>query len=139
MARGFLLAGLLSGFINLLQLTVPLFMLQVHDRVIVSRSADTLKMLVVLAFGAIVLYGVLEFVRSLAFQALAGRVIGSLNLPAIEAAMTAALERGTIGGTEVLRDLNDLRGLITGSAFTAPFEAMWSPLFLAVMFAFHPL
>lgn len=139
LVQGFLLAGLLSAFINLLQLTVPLFMLQMHDRVILSQSVDTLKMLVILAFGAIALYGLLEFIRSVAFQALAGQLISRLNLPAIEAAMTAALEQGSSRGTEVLRDLSDLRTFITGNAFAAPFEALWSPIFLAVMFLLHPL
>ena len=137
--RGFVLAGVLSAFINLLQLTVPLFMLQVHDRVILSRSIDTLRMLVVLAIGAIVLYGLLDFIRSLAFQALAGQLLSRLNLPAIESAMTTALERGSVRGTEVLRDLNDLRSFITGTAFSAPFEALWAPIFLGVMFMLHPL
>jgi ATP-binding cassette subfamily C protein len=137
--HGFVLAGVLSAFINMLQLTVPLFMLQVHDRVILSRSVDTLKMLVVLAFGAIALYGLLEFIRSLAFQALAGQLLSRLNLPAIESAMQTALEKGSSRATEVLRDLSDLRSFITGTAFSAPFEAMWAPIFLAVMFALHPL
>lgn len=137
--HGFILAGILSAFINTLQLTVPLFMLQVHDRVVLSRSVDTLKMLVILALGAIALYGLLEFIRSLSFQALAGQLLSRLNLPAIESAMQAALEKGTSRGTEVLRDLSDLRSFITGSAFSAPFEALWAPIFLSVMFALHPL
>jgi len=107
--------------------------------VVVSQSVDTLKVLVVLCVGALTLYGLLEFIRSLAFQAMAGQLIGRLNLPAIESAMTSALERGSIRSTEVLRDLSDLRIFITGNAFTAPFEAAWSPLFLAVMFLLHPI
>ncbi|MEJ0011725.1 MAG: type I secretion system permease/ATPase [Bauldia sp.] len=137
--HGFVLAGILSAFINTLQLTVPLFMLQVHDRVILSRSVDTLKMLVILALGALILYGLLEFIRSLAFQALAGQLLSRLNLPAIESAMQTALEKGSTRATEVLRDLSDLRSFITGTAFSAPFEALWAPIFLAVMFALHPL
>lgn len=139
LVHGFLLAGLLSAFINMLQLTVPLFMLQVHDRVILSRSVETLKLLVVLAFGAIALYGLLEYIRSLAFQALAGQLLSRLNLPAIESSIQRALENGSARATEVLRDLSDLRTFITGTAFSAPFEAMWAPIFLAVMFALHPL
>ncbi len=100
--HGFVLAGIFSGFINLLQLTVPLFMLQVHDRVIASQSVDTLKVLVMLAFGALTLYAMLEFIRSVTFQALSGQLIGRLNLPAIQAAMTASLERGSMRATEVL-------------------------------------
>src|SRR5690606_17278077 len=113
MTHGLLFAGVLSGFINILQLTVPLFMLQVHDRVLNSQSIDTLKMLVVLCLGALVLYGILEFIRALTFQAIASRLVRRLNLPAIEAALTAALARGSARGTEVLRDLSDLRSFIT--------------------------
>ena len=136
---GFLYAGLLSAFITILQLVVPLFLLQVHDRVLNSRSIDTLRMLVVLSLGAIVLYGVLEFVRSLAFQAIASTLIRKLNLPAIEAALHSAIDQGVGRGAEVLRDLSDIRSFITGTAFPAPLEAMWSPIFLFVMFSFHPL
>ena len=139
LVHGFLLAGLFSGFINLLQLTVPLFMLQLHDRVVLSKSVETLKVLVILSIGAIALYGLLEFVRSVTFQALAAQLIARLNLPAIQAAMTAAMEGNSIRGTETLRDLSELRSFITGGAFAAPFEACWSPIFLAVMFMLHPL
>ena len=89
--HGFLLAGVMSGFINVLQLTVPIFMLQVHDRVIVSQSSDTLKLLVLLGVGAITLYGILEFIRSITFQALSGQLISRLNLPAIEAGLTKVI------------------------------------------------
>lgn len=62
--RGLGWAGVMSGFINILQLTVPLFMLQVHDRVINSQSTDTLILLLVIAIGAIILYGILDFLRA---------------------------------------------------------------------------
>ena len=137
--QGFLFAGVFSGFINILQLTVPLFMLQVHDRVIVSQSTETLKVLVMLAAGALVLYGVLEFVRSVTFQTLSGQLISRLNLPAIQAAVTTSIEGGSMRATEILRDLSELRTFITGSAFVAPFEAIWAPIFLFVMFMLHPL
>lgn len=134
---GMFYAGLLSGCITLLQLTVPFFMLQVHDRVINSQSIDTLRMLAILCGLALVLYGILEFIRALTFQAIASGLVRRLNLPTIEAAIRSALEKGTTGGTQALRDLNDLRNFITGSAIAAPLEAFWSPIFLVVMFALH--
>jgi len=136
---GLLYAGAVSGFINLLQLTVPLFMLQVHGRVINSQSTDTLVMLLIIAIGALALYGVLEFIRSLTFQAMARGLVRRLNLPMIESAVGASLERGTSDGTQALRDMSELRTFITGNAIGAPLEALWSPIFLAVMFALHPL
>jgi hypothetical protein len=72
-------AAILSAFINVLQLTVPLYMLQVHDRVLNSRSMDTLAMLSVLAAGALILYGILDFIRSQVFLVMGGRLVRRLN------------------------------------------------------------
>ncbi|TDT93783.1 ATP-binding cassette subfamily C protein [Azorhizobium sp. AG788] len=135
---GLAYAAALSGFITLLQLTVPIFMLQVHDRVINSRSYDTLAMLALLAGFGLILYGILEYIRALTFQAMAGTLVRRLNLPTLEAALTASVEGGAVKATQVLRDLSDLRGFLTSSAVMAPLEGMWCPIFLAVLFALHP-
>lgn len=138
-AGGLLYAGALSLCVNLLLLTAPLFMLQVQDRVLVSRSYDTLTMLLVIAVGALVLYGVIEFLRSLTFQAMASIFARRLNLPALEAAVSTSLEQGSAKATQAIRDLNDIRYFIASSAIATPLEAIWSPIFLAVLFAFHPI
>ena len=138
-AGGLAYAGFLSLCVNVLLLTVPLFMLQVQDRVIVSRSYDTLTMLLVIAVGALVLYGAIEFIRSLTFQTMASIFARRLNLPALQAAVSAALESGSGQATQAIRDLNDIRTFIASSAIATPLEAAWSPIFLAVLFAFHPV
>jgi ATP-binding cassette subfamily C protein len=138
-AGGLAYAGFLSLCVNVLLLTVPLFMLQVQDRVIVSRSYDTLTMLLVIAVGALVLYGAIEFIRSLTFQTMASIFARRLNLPALQAAVSAALENGSGQATQAIRDLNDIRTFIASSAIATPLEAAWSPIFLAVLFAFHPV
>jgi ATP-binding cassette subfamily C protein len=132
-------AAFLSFCVNILLLTVPLFMLQVQDRVIVSRSFDTLTMLLVIAVGALALYGTVEFIRSLTFQTMASIFARRLNLPALQAAVTSSLEQGSAQATQAIRDLNDIRYFIASSAIATPLEAMWSPIFLAVLFAFHPI
>jgi len=136
---GIIYAALLSGVITVLQLTVPLFMIQVHDRVVNSRSYDTLTMLILLAGGALILYGVLEFIRAVTFQAVAGEMIRRLNLPVIRSALSASLETGSSRATQALRDLSELRAFLTSSAMAAPMEALWCPIFLVVMFLLHPL
>jgi ATP-binding cassette subfamily C protein len=138
-AGGLAYAAFLSFCVNILLLTVPLFMVQVQDRVIVSRSFDTLTMLLLIAFGGLTLYGVVEFIRSLTFQAMASLFARRLNLPALEAAVSASLEQGSAQATQAIRDLNDIRYFIASSAIATPLEAMWSPIFLAVLFAFHPI
>ncbi|CAH1666789.1 ATP-binding cassette subfamily C protein [Hyphomicrobiales bacterium] len=132
-------AAFLSLCVNLLLLTVPLFMMQVQDRVIVSRSYDTLTMLLVIAVGALALYGTVEFIRSLTFQAMASIFARKLNLPALQAAVSASLEQGSGQATQAIRDLNDIRFFIASSAIATPLEAAWSPVFLAVLFALHPI
>ena len=136
-AGGLAYAAFLSFCVNILLLTVPMFMLQVQDRVIVSRSYDTLTMLLVIAVGALALYGAIEFIRSLTFQAMASILARRLNLPALQAAVSTSLEKGSGGATQAIRDLNELRYFVASSAIATPLEAAWSPIFLAVLFAFH--
>ena len=136
---GLLYAVLLSFCISLLQLTVPLYMLQVHDRVLNSRSTDTLLMLTVLAIGALLVYGVLEFIRALSFQAMGSALVRRLNLPILTAAVQASVDQGLSKATQSLRDLTELRTFLTSSAVSAPLDAAWSPIFLAVLFLLHPV
>jgi ATP-binding cassette subfamily C protein len=138
-AGGLLYAGALSLCVNLLLLTVPLFMLQVQERVLASRSYDTLTMLLVIAVGALALYGTIEFIRSLTFQAMASIFARRLNLPVLESAVSSSLEQGSAKATQAIRDLNDIRYFIASSAIATPLEAVWSPVFLMVMFALHPM
>ncbi len=136
---GLLYAVLLSACINLLQLTVPLYMLQVHDRVLNSRSMDTLTMLTVLAIGAMLVFGVLEFIRSLSFQAMGSALVRRLNLAVLTAAVQASVNQGMPKATQTLRDLNELRSFLTSPAINAPLDAAWSPIFLGVLFLLHPM
>lgn len=136
---GLLYAVLLSACINLLQLTVPLYMLQVHDRVLNSRSTDTLIMLSVLAIGALIVFGILEFIRALSFQAIGSALVRRLNLPILTAAVQASVDQGLPKATQALRDLTELRTFLTSSAVSAPLDAAWSPIFLTVLFLLHPI
>ena len=136
---GLLYAVLLSACINLLQLTVPLYMLQVHDRVLNSRSTDTLVMLSILAAGALIVFGILEFIRAMSFQAMGSALVRRLNLPILTAAVQASVDQGLPKATQALRDLTELRTFLTSSAVSAPLDAAWSPIFLTVLFLLHPV
>ena len=136
---GLLYAAALSVCLNLLQLTMPLFMLQVHDRVLNSQSMDTLVMLTILAIGALVVLGVLEFIRALSFQVIGGALVRRLNMPVLAAAVQASVDQGLARATQSLRDIAELRSFLTSSAVTAPLDAAWSPIFLGALFILHPL
>ncbi|KSV94818.1 type I secretion system permease/ATPase [Sinorhizobium sp. GL28] len=132
-------AALLSACIGILQLSTPLYMMQVHDRVLNSQSMDTLTMLTILVIGALIIYGVLEYIRALTFQAMGSAVVRWLNLPVLTAAVQAAADQGLTRATQSLRDLAELRSFLTTSAVSAPLDAAWSPIFLGVLFALHPM
>lgn len=136
-ASGLAYAAFVSAIINVLQLTVPLFMLQVHDRVVNSQSTDTLVMLVVLAGIALTIYCILDYVRALTYQVMASKLVRKLNLPVLQAAVSASVVKGVSQSGQAIRDLNDIRTFITGNAISVPLEALWSPIFLAVLFALH--
>ena len=136
---GLAYAGILSALINVLQLTVPLFMLQVHDRVVNSQSTDTLTMLIVVAAFALVVYCVLDYLRALTYQVMASQLVRKLNLPILEAAVSTSIGKGVTQSGQAIRDLHDVRTFITGNAISMPLEAAWSPIFLAVLFSLHPI
>jgi ATP-binding cassette, subfamily C, bacterial len=129
----------LSFFLSLLQLTVPLYMLQVYDRVINSRSTDTLVMLSVVAVGALLVFAILEFIRTRVYQLMAESLSRRLNVAALRASIAEAVRNPGTQSAQALRDLNDLRLFVSGSAITVPLDAIWSPLFLVVLFLLHPV
>mgnify|MGYP002402896800 CR=1 FL=1 len=137
--RALLLVAGFSGFVSVLMLVVPLFAMQVYDRVMSSRSTDTLAMLAVVAVGALVLYAVLDFVRA-RILIISGTVLARrLNVPTLEAAVVDTLSGGRRNAAQAMRDLNDLRNFMTGSAILVPMELAWSPVILALLFLLHPV
>jgi ATP-binding cassette subfamily C protein len=136
---GFVFAAVLSAFSNALMLTVPLYTMQVYDRVMASRSTDTLLMLSAVACGALVLYAVLDYVRARAFQIMATVSARRLNVPTLEAAILDALSGGGRNAGQAMRDLNELRNFMTGSAVAVPMDLIWTPIFLAILFLLHPV
>src|SRR5690606_32105795 len=109
------------------------------DRVVNSQSIDTLVMLIIVAAVSLILYGLLDFIRALTFQVMGSILLRKLNLPVLQAAVSASVGRGAAHAAQSMRDLNDIRSFITGNAISVPLEALWSPIFLAVLFALHPL
>ncbi len=135
----FLYAGLFSLAINVLLLAPPLFTLQVFDRVISSRSEETLAFLSVAVIGALGLMALLDGLRArlLASAGLAlDRKMGPRVLEGLLAQAARLSGRDYING---LRDVNTLRGFFTGAGMLSLFDAPWLPFFLLVIFLFHPL
>ncbi len=139
MLRGLGVTALFSAFVNIAFLIHPLFMMEVYGRVIPAQSRDTLWALLAIAAFALVIYALLEFARGFTYQRIATGVARKLNLPALEAAVSASVAGGTREATTAIRDISDLRGFLSGSAVNVPFEAAFSVIFVAVLYMLHPL
>ena len=135
----FLGVALISCMVNLLYLTGSIFMLEIYDRVLPSRSVSTLVGLVVLAGGLYVAQGILDLVRARILvrigtaldEALSGRVFGTVvRLPLVS---------GGNQGLQPLRDLDNVRSFLSGMGPSALFDLPWLPVYLAICFVFHPL
>jgi len=135
----FFYAGLFSLVINTLLLVPPLYMLQVFDRVISSRSEATLIMLTLAALGALSVMALLDVLRA-RLLAGAGVALDRSLGPRVLDGLLAQTAR--LSGAEYLnglRDVNTLRSFLVGTGIFAVFDAPWLPLFLLLIFAFHPL
>ncbi|MBL8698391.1 MAG: type I secretion system permease/ATPase [Alphaproteobacteria bacterium] len=132
-------AAFVGLFINVLHLAVPLYMMQVYDRVMNSRSHDTLLMLTVLVVGAIVFMTTLDFIRSRTFIITAEKLVHRLQGGVFRAAVADALRTQSPNATQATRDLQELRQFITTGPVALPMDAMFSPLLLGVLFLLHPV
>lgn len=132
----FLYAGLFSLAINLLLLVPPLYMLQVFDRVITSRSEETLLALSVAAVLGLGLMACLDVLRSRLLAAAGIALDRMLGPRVLDGLLSRVKSAGFVHG---LRDVNTLRGFFTGNGVLAIFDTPWLPLFLLIIFLFHPL
>lgn len=135
----FLNAGLFSFFINLSLLAPPLYMLQIFDRVLASRSGETLFMLTLAAVGALAVMLVLDYLRGLLLLG-AGvaldRLLGERVLAALIGGASSLPRAQTLHG---LRDVATLRSFLGGNGIVALFDAPWLVFFIVLIFFFHPL
>lgn len=135
---GFWSIGVFTAIINLLMLAPAIYMLQVYDRVLASSNQMTLLMLTLLVLGLFVFMGVLEWVRSFVVIRLGTQMDMNLNQRVYTAAFEASLKNGNLGAGQALNDLTSLRQFATGNALFAFFDAPWFPIYLVVIFLFHP-
>lgn len=132
--------AIFSIFVNLLMLTGPLFMLQVYDRVLASRSEETLAALLLLVTGLFLIYGLLEFVRGRVLARAGARFQSLLDMRVFDAVLRRSLAPADRARPNMAaRDLESIRTFLSGAAPFAFFDIPWTPVFLAAIFIFHPL
>jgi PrtD family type I secretion system ABC transporter len=132
--------GLFSALINILMLTGPLFMLQVYDRVLASRSIPTLVGLVVLVAALYAFQGVLDFIRGRVLTRIGAALDEQLSARAFRLVLRLPMsDRGNEEGAQPVKDLDQIRSFFASGGPGALLDLPWMPLYIAVCWMFHPL
>ena len=134
----FIGVGVMSCMINLLYLTGSIFMLEIYDRVLPSRSIPTLVGLVILAGGLYIAQGALDLIRSRILVRIGTSLDEALNARVFETVVRLPLMVGGRNeGLQPLRDLDNVRAFLSSMGPGAFFDLPWLPFYLAICFAFH--
>lgn len=126
-----------SVVVNLLMLTMPIYLFQISDRVLTSRSLDTLLMLTLLALGLIAVLSLLDILRrqvlirlSMAYEALLGGPV--------LASIVSNARAGEGGNVQALQSLHQVRSFLSGPIMLLLIDAPLAPIYFAVVFLIHP-
>ncbi len=135
----FISVGFFSFFVNALMLVPSFYMLQVYGRVVTSGSISTLVMLTLIMTVLMVTMGSLEWTRSRIMVRLSTKLDVLLSRDVYRASFKRALDSGGMDASaQPLNDLTGLRQFLTGNGLFAFFDAPWLPVYIGVMFLFHP-
>jgi len=135
----FISAAVFSMVINILQLVPTIYMLQLYDRVVPTGNRSTLLMLTLIMLVLFLTLGALEWVRSQILVRVSSRLETLLNERLFNVAYKQSLySGGQRASSQALDDLTSLRQFLTGNGLFAFFDVPWIPVYIAVMFIFHP-
>lgn len=132
----FTLVSLLS---NLIMLVGSIFMLQVYDRVLPSRSLPTLWALVLLVVGMYGVYAIVEVLRTRMAARFASLVDAIVAPLAFQAGIKAKLLSQSGPQADPVRDVDSVRQFLAGPGPMSLFDLPWMPVYVAVIFLLHPL
>jgi len=122
---------------NILILAIPVYLFQISDRVLTSRSTDTLIMLTIVIAGAVVMQAIFDAIRRFILMRTAVEVAAKLGAPILSAAAAASLN-GTGREYQTLGDLQQLRGFLVSGTLISFLDVPFAPLFILAIFLVHP-
>ncbi|MFV0335321.1 MAG: type I secretion system permease/ATPase [Tropicimonas sp.] len=136
-SRNMVVVFLLTLATNLLVLAIPIYLFQISDRVLTSRSVDTLVMLTAIIGGAVILQAVFDAIRRVILMRTAVEVATRLGAPILRAAAHASLH-GTGREYQTLGDLQTVRGFLVSSTLLSFLDVPFAPIFIMAIFFIHP-
>ncbi len=140
-SRGaFWAVGVFSAVVNILMLTGPLYMLNVYDRVLGSRSVETLLALTFLVGFLYGMMGILDYVRGRVMARVGARFQARLDRRVFSAVLRATtMNRAPEAAKTGLRDLEAVQRMMISPVFLALYDVPFVPIFILGIFIFHPL
>jgi PrtD family type I secretion system ABC transporter len=135
--KGIVPVALISGMLNVLLLTSPIYMLQVYDRVLMSAQLATLFWVSVIALVAYIGLGLFDALRSRSLVQLGSWMGQRAAVNVMNASLQDSIRTGDKSGRH-LRDLQQVQGFVGGNAITPFFDAPFAPFFILMTFVLHP-
>lgn len=137
----FLGVGVFSGIINVLVLAGSIYMLQIYDRVLPSRSIPTLIGITALLLVLYAAFGALDFARIRALSRIGLGFDRQLRARVMQAVLLVPIRarQGSIDALQPLRDLDQIRSFLSGLGPTALFDMPWMPIYIALIYFLHPV
>ncbi|CAM2931857.1 type I secretion system permease/ATPase [Vibrio mytili] len=136
------LIGLLvcfSFFINLLVLSIPLYMLQVYNRVLSSYSVDTLVLLTVIVVAALFTMSLVDIARAKVSKSFGYWMDTKLSTFMLKRSIQYQVHTGKSFTSQVLRDIQTIKGFLSSQAPYPLLDAPWTPLFILFVYLLHPI
>jgi len=127
-----------SFFLNLLALTVPIYLLQIYDKVLPNQNVDTLLFLTMIVFVAVLALGFLESVRRTLLAKLGVRFDNRVSEHLLNSSIHRAIAK-SYPSVNVMRDLSSLRNFFSGSSMFPILDVPWTPMFVLILYLLHPL
>jgi len=136
--KSFIFVGLFSFFINLLMLLPAIYMLAVYDIVVPSRSENTLlfiTLIVIILFG---IMATLQIIRGKILIRINNKIDAILNEKVIDSMYKFALKHPTKASIQPFNDFQQIKNFLTGQTIFAFFDIPWTPIYIFILFLFHP-
>ncbi len=136
--KSFIYAFIFSFFINIAMLAMPIYSLQVLDRVLSSFSIETLVVISLIVFVMLLFMTALQIVRNFVFAQIGFHLEKKLEPLLVDKTLDISVHNHTIGSS-LVRDLNTIRNFLNSPALSSLFDAPFSPIYFLVIFFIHPI
>lgn len=135
--KAFITVGIVSAIINIIMIVPSLYMLEVYDRIMTSRSVPTLILISIMVLGFYIFMGVLEWLRSQLLIRISNNLDSQLNERIFSVAFSNALYANTGNPSQVFSDFTNIRQFLTGVGIFAFFDIPWTPIYIIILFMIH--